>query len=84
MAENELLNQNAMVKIINPFIVSGKIEPDFFCDRVKESEYLIKTLTNGNNIVLISPRRMGKTGLIRHCYDATEIAGNCVIIQTPR
>ena len=65
-----------MAKIINPFIVTGKIEPEYFCDRVKESEYLIKSLTNGNNLVLISPRRMGKTGLIRHCYDAPEIAGN--------
>lgn len=58
-----------MKTVRNPFIVSGKIEPDYFCDRVEESARLIKSLTNGNNLVLISPRRMGKTGLIHFCYD---------------
>ena len=58
-----------MKKIVNPFIVSGKIEPKYFCDRASESANLIKSLTNGNNLVLISPRRMGKTGLIHYCYD---------------
>lgn len=62
-----------MTKEINPFIVTGKIEPEYFCDRVKESERLVKSLTNGNNLVIISPRRMGKTGLIRFCYEKPEI-----------
>ena len=65
-----------MKKIINPFIVSGKIEPEYFCDRVSESASLIKSLTNGNNLVLISPRRMGKTGLINYCYDKEPIYSN--------
>ncbi|MDR3296827.1 MAG: ATP-binding protein [Prevotellaceae bacterium] len=54
--------------IKNPFIVSGYAEPDYFCDRKKESAELIRKTTNGNNLVLISPRRMGKTGLIEHCF----------------
>lgn len=58
-----------MAKEINPFIVTGKIEPEYFCDRIKESERAIKLLTNGNNLVIISPRRMGKTGLIQFCYE---------------
>lgn len=60
----------------NPFIVSGKIKPEFFCDRVQESAKLIKAMENGNNLVLISPRRMGKTGLIHFCYDKPEIRDN--------
>ena len=60
----------------NPFIVSGKIEPEYFCDRASESARLIKSLTNGNNLVLISPRRMGKTGLIQYCYDKEPFNGN--------
>ena len=60
----------------NPFIVSGKIEPEYFCDRASESARLIKSLTNGNNLVLISPRRMGKTGLIQYCYDKEPFYGN--------
>lgn len=63
-----------MAKVKNPFIVTGKIEPEYFCDRVNESAKLIKTITNGNNLVIISPRRMGKTGLIQFCYDKPEIA----------
>lgn len=60
----------------NPFIVSGKIEPAYFCDRIDESARLIKSLINGNNLVLISPRRMGKTGLIHYCYDKEPIYSN--------
>ncbi len=60
----------------NPFIVTGRIEPEYFCDRVSESARLVKSITNGNNMVIISPRRMGKTGLIQFCYDKPEIAEN--------
>lgn len=63
-----------MAKRKNPFIVTGKIEPEYFCDRVHESARLIKSIMNGNNLVIISPRRMGKTGLIQFCYDKPEIA----------
>ena len=63
-----------MAKATNPFIVTGKIEPEYFCDRVTESARLVKSVTNGNNMVIISPRRMGKTGLIQFCYDKPEIA----------
>lgn len=62
-----------MAVMINPFIVTGKIAPEYFCDRVAESARLIKSVTNGNNLVIISPRRMGKTGLIQFCYDKPEI-----------
>lgn len=57
------------LKIQNPFIVAGKIPPDYFCDRREESKRIVRELTNGNNVVLISPRRMGKTGLIQYCFD---------------
>jgi len=68
-------NNDSMAKTTNPFIVTGKIEPEYFCDRVTESARLVKSVTNGNNMVIISPRRMGKTGLIQFCYDKPEIAG---------
>ena len=67
-------NNLLMPKATNPFIVTGKIEPEYFCDRVQESARLVKSITNGNNMVVISPRRMGKTGLIQFCYDKPEIA----------
>ena len=61
-----------MRKIVNPFIVTGKIDPAYFCDREEESVRLIRSLDNGNNLVIISPRRMGKTGLIQFCYEKPE------------
>lgn len=63
-----------MATKMNPFIVTGKIAPEYFCDRVQESARLVKSMTNGNNLVIISPRRMGKTGLIHFCYDKPEIS----------
>lgn len=65
-----------MVKIINPFITSGYVSPHYFCDREKESRQLIGNIANGNNVALISSRRMGKTGLISHCFNKREIRDN--------
>ena len=53
---------------INPFITSGYLSPTYFCDRVTETNAVLRYLTNGNHVALISPRRLGKTGLIAHCF----------------
>ena len=58
-----------MAIVKNPFVVAGRISKEYFCDREKEKKSICKSITNGNNIVLISPRRMGKTGLIRYCFE---------------
>ena len=50
----------------NPFIYEGYESPDYFCDRIVESENLIAHLQNGRNVTLVSPRKIGKTGLIMH------------------
>lgn len=57
----------------NPFLVSGYVTPHYFCDRKKETAEFIRKVENGNHLVLISPRRMGKTGLIEHCFAHSEI-----------
>ena len=59
--------------IRNPFITSGYVSADYFCDRRFESEQLVREVMNGNNLALVSIRRMGKTGLIRHCFQFPEI-----------
>jgi len=58
----------------NPFLVTGYVSAKYFCDREKETAELIRKVTNGNNLVLSSPRRMGKTGLIEHCFANPNIA----------
>lgn len=57
----------------NPFVTSGYEGPDYFCDREKETTELTRQLTNGNNVVLMSPRRMGKTELLYHVFKQEEI-----------
>lgn len=52
----------------NPFVISGYEGPAYFCDREEETRRLTEHLTNGSNVTLISPRRMGKTGLILHAF----------------
>ncbi|MBR4534998.1 MAG: ATP-binding protein [Bacteroidaceae bacterium] len=53
---------------LNPFICQGYESPKYFCDRDKETKLMISTLYNGRNITLISPRRLGKTGLIWNTF----------------
>lgn len=62
--------------IHNPFITTGYVSPEYFCDRQIESQQLIQDILGHSNTVLISPRRMGKTGLIEYCFDQKEIKDN--------
>ena len=55
-------------KLENPFVYQGYEGPDYFCDRVEETKNMISALENGRNITLISPRKIGKTGLINHVF----------------
>ena len=57
----------------NPFITRGYAGSQYFCDRERETRDLIDLLTNGNNVALISPRRLGKTDLTRHCFAQPEM-----------
>ena len=52
----------------NPFVYQGYENPNYFCDRMEETENVLSALRNGRNITLISPRKIGKTGLINHAF----------------
>lgn len=54
------------MKLANPFLTVGYAGPEYFCDRKDETAQLIAHLDNDRNTTLLSPRRYGKTGLIRH------------------
>lgn len=74
-------NYKAMNKNINPFVVTGKIPPQYFCDRVEESKQLEKALCNQMNVVLTSSRRMGKTSLVDFVFDSPTIKDNYITIS---
>ena len=62
-----------MFAMKNPFLTYGYDGPEYFCDRVEETKRLTSLLKNGNHVSLISPRRMGKTGLLRHCFNQDDL-----------
>jgi AAA+ ATPase superfamily predicted ATPase len=55
--------------IKNPFLIAGYHSPAYFCDRERETEKIISALINDRSVSLISPRRIGKTGLILHVFN---------------
>ncbi|WP_207155574.1 AAA family ATPase [Prevotella herbatica] len=57
----------------NPFITNGYAGPEYFCDRKDETRKITDLLVNENNLALMSPRRIGKTELINHCFNQPEI-----------
>ena len=59
--------------INNPFILYGYESPKYFCDRVGETSELKRLLVNGNNVALVAPRRIGKTGLIENLFHQRDI-----------
>ena len=59
-------------RIGNPFVLTGYVSPEYFCDRKAETEKILDCFHNGQNVVLTSPRRMGKTGLIHHVFRTIE------------
>lgn len=68
----------------NPFVYKGYDGPAYFCDREKETENLISALKNGRNITLLSPRKIGKTGLIKHAFNrisSTEKDTVCIYVD---
>lgn len=52
----------------NPFLIAGYYGPDYFCDRQQETGQIINALYNERSLTLVAPRRMGKTGLIKHVF----------------
>ena len=66
---------------INPFIVTGRIPAPYFCDRVVESKVLSQALLSQMNVVLTSPRRMGKTALVDFVFQQEEIQNDYFTIS---
>lgn len=73
-----------MRQLNNPFVVYGYKGAEYFCDREKETKTLMNALHNERNVVLVAPRRIGKTGLIHHVFarmSETEPESKCFYID---
>ena len=71
-------NRTIMSITTNPFITTGKVPVELFCDRKEESKRLVQGLCNGANIVLMSPRRVGKTQLMYYSFDKHVISDDYI------
>ena len=70
------------IGINNPFSISSYIGAEYFCDRVEETRNLAEALRNKRNVTLISPRRVGKTGLIQHLFHSlNENEVHCIYVD---
>ena len=49
----------------NPFIIGKAAEGDYFINRMEDRKRLDANLTHGINTIIISPRRWGKTSLVK-------------------
>ena len=66
----------------NPFYITGIIPEPYFCDRERETTWMVRTIGNKAHILLTSPRRMGKTQLMRHVFEQPSIKGSYYTFYT--
>src|SRR6516165_11245622 len=66
----------------NPFVYGEVVPSSAFVDRVAELERLVADLADGQKVFLISPRRYGKSSLIRQALAATARKGALTIDVT--
>jgi hypothetical protein len=59
----------------NPFVYGEVVPAAAFVDRVDELDRLVRDLTSGQKVFLISPRRYGKSSLIRQALRAAGRSG---------
>src|SRR6188474_1392299 len=66
----------------NPFVYGEVVPASAFVNRVHELDRLIGDLAAGQKVFLISPRRYGKSSLIRHALAAMARRGALTVELT--
>ena len=59
----------------NPFVYGEVVPAASFVDRIDELDRLVRDLASGQKVFLISPRRYGKSSLIRQALRAVGRGG---------
>jgi hypothetical protein len=65
----------------NPFVYGEVVPSDAFVDREAELDRLVSDLGNGQKVFLISPRRYGKSSLIRQALSAVSARHRALTIE---
>src|SRR5207253_714519 len=66
----------------NPFVYGEVVPDDAFVDRETELERLVSDLGNGQKVFLISPRRYGKSSLVRQALHSLARRGALTVDVT--
>jgi hypothetical protein len=66
----------------NPFVYGEVVPVEAFVDREAELERLVEDLSAGQKVFLISPRRYGKSSLVRQALSATARRGALTVEVT--
>ena len=66
---------------MNPFLINNYLNPEYFCDREKETETIIKNIENQANTAMFAQRRIGKSALIKQVFYLKKEACTCVYID---
>src|SRR6266513_983638 len=66
----------------NPFVYGEVVPASAFVNRVVELDRLVGDLASGQKVFLISPRRYGKSSLIRHALSAVARRGTLTVEVT--
>ena len=59
----------------NPFVYGKVVRGKYFADREAEIAELINDIASGQNVIVFSPRRYGKTSLILEVLDRVKAEG---------
>ena len=54
----------------NPFKFGTIVEEEYFTDRVDEVRYISQFVNSANHLILISPRRFGKSSVVAKAVTA--------------
>ena len=78
-----LHKNNRMIKktITTPFPTTTYNGPEYFGDRVKETNTIISNIENQQSTTLIAIRRIGKTGLLNHLRNKINKDWLCIYVD---
>ena len=63
----------------NPFKFGTIVEGEYFTDRDDELQQIKQLLNSDNHLILISPRRFGKSSLVKKAV--TQVARPCISLN---
>jgi AAA+ ATPase superfamily predicted ATPase len=66
---------------MNPFILKGYQSPEYFCDRETETEKILRSIRNQQDITLFAVRRIGKSALLHHIFYILKKEFDCIYID---